>query len=118
KARANEFTVREMLDRGASDVRRQLTDRPAVRASLMTAMGRAYTGLGLPAPAIQLLDEALQARTQTLGAASRASTETRSALAAATYLDGKYKDAEKLYREALQDARRLGPGGDALVANN
>lgn len=118
KARANEFTVREMLDRGASDVRRQLTDRPAVRSSLMTAMGRAYTGLGLPAPAIQLLDEALQARKQSLGASDRATTETRTALAAATYLDGKYQDAEKLYRESLKDARRLGPEGDALVASN
>lgn len=118
KARANEFTVREMLDRGADDVRQRLNDRPAVRSSLMTAMGRAYIGLGLPGPARQLLSDALKVRENTDGASARATTETRSALAAATYLDGKYDDAQKLYREALGSARALAPEGDALVASN
>lgn len=118
KARANEFTVREMLDRGANDVRRQLNDRPAVRSSLMTAMGRAYIGLGLPKPAQQLLGEALQTHEQSGGGAVRATTETRNALAAAMLLAGKYEDAEKQYREALASARKLSPDGDTLVAGN
>lgn len=116
EARANEFTVREMLDRGAADVKRQLRDRPAVRSSLMTAMGRAYTGLGLPAPAQELLQEALASREQEAGTAARTTTETRRALAAAAYLDGKYEESERQYRRTLDAARRLGPGGNALVA--
>ncbi|MGD9599677.1 MAG: tetratricopeptide repeat protein [Steroidobacteraceae bacterium] len=118
KARANEFTVREMLDRGANDVRGQLRDKPAVRSSLMTAMGRAYIGLGLPEPALRVLGEALDARAQPGGGSRAAVTDTRTALAAATFLAGKYEDAEKLYRAALVDARRLGPDGDTLVAAN
>ncbi len=117
EARANEFTVREMLDRGAADVQRQLRDRPAVRSSLMTAMGRAYTGLGLPSPAQELLREALAVRERETGSASRATIETRRALAAASYLDGAYDGAEQQYRIALDAARRLGPDGDALVAS-
>lgn len=117
EARANEFTVREMLDRGAADVQRQLRDRPAVRSSLMTAMGRAYTGLGLPSPAQELLREALAVREREMGATSRATIETRRALAAASYLDGAYDGAEQQYRTALDAARRLGPDGDALVAS-
>lgn len=116
EARANELTVREMLDRGAADVKRQLRDRPAVRSSLMTAMGRAYTGLGLPAPAKDLLQEALGSREKEAGATSRATTETRQALAAASYLDGEYDAAEQQYRIALDAARQLGPGGNALAA--
>lgn len=117
EARANQFTVREMLDRGAQDVQRQLRDRPAVRSSLMTAMGRAYTGLGLPAPAKEVLGDALRDREKLAGAAARSTTETRNALAAALYLDGQYEDAEKQFRTALASARQLAPTGDAMVAS-
>ena len=117
EARANQFTVREMLDRGAQDVQRQLRDRPAVRSSLMTAMGKAYTGLGLPAPAREVLAAALRDREKIAGAGARTTTETRSALAAALYLDGQYEDAEKQFRTALASARRLAPAGDAMVAS-
>ena len=118
KARANELTVREMLDRGAEDVRNQLRDRPAVRSSLMTAMGRAYIGLGLPEPAQTLLSDAVATRRKIDGASARATVESGTALASATFLAGKYEDAEKLYRESLASARALAPGGDVLVANN
>lgn len=118
KARANEFTVREMLDRGAEDVRRQLRDRPAVRSSLMTAMGRAYVGLGLPEPARILLMDAVETRRKLTGDSARSTTESLSALAAATFLAGKYEEAEKLYRAALSASRRLAPAGDSLVADN
>lgn len=117
ETRANELTVREMLDRGAADVKRQLRDRPAVRSGLMTAMGRAYTGLGLPAPAQELLQEALASREREAGDSARATIETRRALAAAVYLDGKYEESEQQYRLALAAARQLGPGGGALVAD-
>lgn len=117
EARANQFTVREMLDRGAEDVQQQLRDRPAVRSSLMTAMGRAYTGLGLPAPAKEVLADALRDREKVAGATARSTTETRSALASALYLDGQYEAAEKQFRTALASARRLTPTGDAMVAS-
>ena len=118
KARANELTVREMLDRGAEDVQRQLRDRPAVRSSLMTAMGRAYIGLGLPEPARTLLTDAVETRRKSDGDDARTTTESRTVLAAATFLAGKYEDAEKMYRESLAHARAEAPHGDALVATN
>ncbi|MGE0580919.1 MAG: tetratricopeptide repeat protein [Steroidobacteraceae bacterium] len=117
EARANQFTVREMLDRGAQDVQRQLRDRPAVRSSLMTAMGRAYTGLGLPAPAKGLLTDALRDREALAGPTARSTTETRSALASALYLDGQYEDAARQFRLALASARQVTPGGEVTVAS-
>lgn len=56
--RGNSVTVREVLDRGARDIGRGLQSEPQVRADLLTAMGEAYTGLGLYAPAKPLLDRA------------------------------------------------------------
>lgn len=116
EARANEVTVREILDRGAEDVQRQLRDRPAVRSNLMTAMGRAYTGLGLPAPATKLLKDALAVRQSTTGEGSPATTETRGAMAEALYLEGNYEVSETEFELALGDARRIAPEGNALVA--
>lgn len=107
EARANAVTVREILDRGASDVRNQLKDRPDVRANLMAAMGRAYTGLGLAAPARQILSEALEVRPR---------IETRRALAAATFVDGQYEEAKVLYERSLVDARARSPRDEALIA--
>jgi tetratricopeptide (TPR) repeat protein len=116
ESNGNSVTVREILDRGARDVEKGLRDRPVVRSSLMTAMGRAYTGLGLPVPARRLLTEALEVRRQAVGSTSRDATETQNALATAIYLEGAYRDAEREYRSALAGARRLSPDGDALVA--
>jgi tetratricopeptide (TPR) repeat protein len=56
--RGNSVTVREVLDRGARDIGRGLQSEPQVRADLLTAMGEAYTGLGLYEPARLLLTQA------------------------------------------------------------
>lgn len=107
EARANAVTVREILDRGAADVKSQLKDRPEVRSNLMTAMGRAYTGLGLAAPAREMLAEAIEVRS---------TIEAQRALAAATYLGGDYETSRQLYETALKEARARSPQGDAQVA--
>jgi tetratricopeptide (TPR) repeat protein len=54
----NKITVREVLDRGAQEVNSGLARDPAVRARVLTAMGEAYSGLGLFPQAIDLLEKA------------------------------------------------------------
>jgi eukaryotic-like serine/threonine-protein kinase len=58
-ARGRVVTARELLDRGAERIGSELRDQPAVRGDLLRAMGEAYLGLGLPAEAMPLLQEAL-----------------------------------------------------------
>jgi tetratricopeptide (TPR) repeat protein len=53
------LTARELLDRGARQVRYELADRPEVRAPLLRALGRAYLGLDQTTAAMPLLEEAL-----------------------------------------------------------
>jgi hypothetical protein len=47
EARGNTITAREIMDRGASRIERELTTQPAIQATLMETMGTVYTSLGL-----------------------------------------------------------------------
>ena len=46
EAAANSVTAREILDKGAEQIERELQSRPEVRAAMLTTMGRAYLRLG------------------------------------------------------------------------
>jgi serine/threonine-protein kinase len=52
-------TARELLDRGADRIDRELRDDPARRAAMLSAMGRSYTALGLYAKARPMLERAM-----------------------------------------------------------
>ncbi|TKR30158.1 serine/threonine protein kinase [Luteimonas gilva] len=58
KARGEQVTARELLARGASDIRGRFEKQPEVRAELLAAMADAQRGLGLYADALPLAEEA------------------------------------------------------------
>ena len=55
EALGNSITAREMLDKGAARIERELVDQPAIQATLMDTMGTVYTSLGLYGPALPLV---------------------------------------------------------------
>jgi tetratricopeptide (TPR) repeat protein len=57
EARGRSITAREVLDRGALQIRQQLREEPAVRAELGVTLGEVYSGLGLYQQGLQLLTE-------------------------------------------------------------
>jgi tetratricopeptide (TPR) repeat protein len=116
EARGNSVTAREILDRGAMRIDRDLASQPEVRANLMQTMGRVYTGLGLYAPATELLGRALDAREQTSKQAAPERVATANAFASALTLKGEYAQAEAIFNDALAAARTLDPEGDAQVS--
>jgi|CXWL01.1.fsa_nt_gi serine/threonine-protein kinase len=59
RSRGATITVREVLDRGAEEVRRDLTGAPDVQAALMISMARSYLSLGSHTRAAPLAEEAL-----------------------------------------------------------
>ncbi len=67
EARGNSVTAREILDKGADKIARELQDQPVVQGKLMSTMGTVYDSLGLYAPAQALLEKALETRTKALG---------------------------------------------------
>jgi len=59
EARGKTVTAREILDAQAATIVDRFPEQPGVRGRVMTAMGEAYAGLGLYAPAKRLLEESL-----------------------------------------------------------
>ena len=115
--RGNAVTVKEVLDKGAKDIRegagsKTLAHEPRVRAELLTAMGQAYSGLGLYKPAEELLTQARSdAASQTVSDEVR--VRALFASGATMYLAGNYEAAEKTLRSAADLARKtLAPSED------
>ncbi len=116
EAKGTTITARELLDRGAAKVERELADQPAARADLMTVMSESYQNLGLYPPAEQLAERAVA----TLRARR---VPADSALAAALIAHGMslhYLDSTRAarveYDSALAIRRRLRDTASAVVA--
>ena len=111
EARGATVTAREILDRGAARIDRDLQAQPIVRANLLQTMGRVYTGLGLYRPATELLERARGLRAELADAPTPQSIATANALGAALRLKGEYTAAAEAYRNALAGAETLFPNG-------
>jgi tetratricopeptide (TPR) repeat protein len=108
--RGNAVTVKEVLDKGAKEIRsdgstNSLKSEPRVRAELLTAMGQAYSGLGLYKPAEDLLT---QARTDQKSGSMPDESRVHTLVASGRtlYLAGQYDDAARVLREAVDLARK------------
>jgi serine/threonine protein kinase/tetratricopeptide (TPR) repeat protein len=100
--RGDTVTARELLDRGAARMDKQLARQPLVHARLQTLMGRTYRNLGLFDPAAALLEQALATRDATLGRNDPETVRTITILAR-LHLDRRdTAKAEELFRDALQ----------------
>jgi serine/threonine-protein kinase len=62
EARGNSLTAREVLDKGATRVEKQLARQPQIQATLMDTLGTVYMGLGLYGQAQPLLQSAVAKR--------------------------------------------------------
>ncbi|NNE09602.1 MAG: serine/threonine protein kinase, partial [Gemmatimonadetes bacterium] len=58
EARGNEITAREILDKGAVEIRDELVDQPEVQGRMMGTIGRVYWGLGLYEESRKLFEDA------------------------------------------------------------
>jgi serine/threonine protein kinase len=108
-AEANATTARELLDKGAADIRARLKDQPVVQARLMETMGEVYTNLGLLDQAEALLADSLDVRRRALGANHPEVALTLARLGRVHMSQGKYQDALARHREALAIYRRGTP---------
>ncbi|MGH7711603.1 MAG: tetratricopeptide repeat protein, partial [Gemmatimonadaceae bacterium] len=61
-ARGQTITARELLDRGATRIEKELADQPEVRAQMLNSIGSAYSGLGLYNQARPLLERSVSLR--------------------------------------------------------
>ena len=110
-------TARELLDRGADEVRLALTEEPRVQAHLLGAIGEAYLSLGLGERAEPLLLAALAERERRGGGQSLETAAALDALGELRVFQARYGEALDLLRRALEiKERRLGPAHEELAA--
>ena len=103
-----DLTVREVLDRGSEQVRQELDGQPLVQAELMTALGQVYNNLGLYGDAYPLLESAHTIRTDQLDASHADLAATKQAMGYLHFRSGRFEEAKRLYRSALEIAEANG----------
>jgi serine/threonine-protein kinase len=110
--RGERLTARDILDRGAGRVSRELAGQPDVQAALMDAIGRVDLGLGRIDRAAPLLEGALAVRQRTQGG-SLEMAQSLDHVAAVRLQRSDFKGSEQLLRQSLALKRRL-PGDNAV----
>jgi tetratricopeptide (TPR) repeat protein len=112
KARGNEITARELLDRGAQRIESQFANEPATRAALLSTVGKVYERLGLPREAQPLLERALAGLIETHGPTHADVATALDELGNALLDQGELAAARTRFTAAL-DMRRKLLGSDA-----
>jgi non-specific serine/threonine protein kinase/serine/threonine-protein kinase len=114
--RGNSVTVREVLDRGARDIGHGLEHEPRIRADLLTAMGKAYAGLGLYEPGKKLL---AQARMDQEGVDVPPESRVRTMIALGSVLDDEDEldESKTLLQRALDIAQAQLPPDSLLISD-
>jgi tetratricopeptide (TPR) repeat protein len=107
EALGNTITAREILDKGAKRIDRELANQPAIQATLMDTMGTVYTSLGLYDSAIPLVRKAYERRMQLWGTLHPETASSLNHLGEVLTLRSDYDEAEKRLREALQARKTL-----------
>ncbi len=106
EARGNSVTAREILDRGAEQIRTGLAGQPLVQAQMQSTMGTVYRELGLYAEAQPLLEQALATRRRVLPAGDSLVQASMLELARLAQRQGRFAVAESLYKETLTERER------------
>lgn len=118
QARGKEVTARELLDQGAKRVDRELAGDPALQASMLDGIGRAYDSLGLYGQAQPLLQHAYELRIRTPGEHKLDLAGSMENLATTLRLQDQYDKAEPLFRQALEiRTRALGEKNELVAAS-
>lgn len=99
RALGETITAREILEKGAASIQKELTDQPVVQAKLLRTIGRVYTELGLYEEARPLLNQALRIDERVSDEYTVSTTLLSMAMLAAWL--GEYNESEEYARRAI-----------------
>jgi tetratricopeptide (TPR) repeat protein len=105
RERADRITARELLDRGATRVDRELARQPEVQAEMWNLLGDVYRNLGVFPRAVEMHERALKAY-RAAGAADSVIASTLTDLGQSLNEKGEYPAAERALREAISIRKR------------
>ncbi len=112
RAKGRAVTARELLDRGAREIRAGLRGQPALQARMMLTIGQVYDHLALYDDARPLIEESLATRRRLLGDDHPDTLDAMSQLALLKEHKGDFDGVEETLRSVLAARRRQG-GDDA-----
>jgi len=107
EARGNSVTAREILDKGADKITRDLQGQPLVQTRLMSTMADVYNSLGLYSKAQPLVEKSLDISRLILGNNSPETMTSISRMGVQLLNQGKFAQAEAYFLEALEGRRRI-----------
>ena len=107
----NPPSARDYLDHAVTLVRRDMANQPVSQARLLDRLGTVYSVLGLYGPAIEVLQQSLAIHQATSGGDSIEAASTLGLLGQSQHFLGRYEEAERSVRAAL-DIRRMRFGDD------
>ena len=99
-------TAREILDRGAQRIERELTAEPEVQGDLMDTMGRVYWQIGVLGKAEQLFTRAVEVRSRALGPDDVRTLRSMNALGNILVREGRLEGGVRILADSLERARR------------
>jgi len=114
EARGNSIKAREILDRGAERIDRELKDQPQTRARLLATMGQTYTSLSILDRADALLQSSLQANADAFGTDSVEYAGVLVALAMNSWSRGEPRETLAHARQASAILEQRLPADDTL----
>jgi serine/threonine-protein kinase len=104
-----EVTVRQVLDKAATNLRGRFDDEPQVESALRMTIGASYAKIGDFASALEHVDRALELRTADPAATDTQRFETMLTTAWVWRGLGRTQEAIDLYRDALESVARATP---------
>ncbi len=107
EARGKTVTARDILDKGAERIERELKDQPDVQATLMDTIGLVYRGLGFYDSAAPLLEKSLSLRRELFGGEHLDVAKSLNDLGLVMIDKQNTASAEPLLKEALAMRRKL-----------
>jgi tetratricopeptide (TPR) repeat protein len=113
--RGSSITARELLDQGTERVLQRLDGQPETQGAMLTTLGRLYTQLGLYDRAVEVLRESVAVERRR-GESHPDLVAALRGLGRALALGGRFAEAEPVFGEVLERARRLYPADHHEVA--
>ncbi len=118
ESRGKAIMARDLLDQGAKRIDAELADQPALQATMLDNVGRAYSSLGLYPQAQLLLQRAFDIQRRIKGPESLDTASTEQALGNVVRLQNDFKQAEPLFRDSLAVREKKLGSHNMLVAES
>ena len=118
EARGNSIKAREILDKAAERIEKELASQPKIQARLMAVMGNVYWYLGLYTESLPLYERSLSINRRTLGNDDPETLHSFGRMGTLLYAQGKNEKAEPYLLEAMTGMIRVLGKDDPQTINS